>query len=79
MSISDDKRTELENLPVCRCPSTRIDANEIQLVVEEASTAVPKILEWARGNDINVELVEEIYPPYDDVFVRIVESENVTE
>lgn len=79
VSISDEKRTELENLPVCRCPSTRIDANEIQLVVEEASTAVPKILEWARGNDINVELVEEIYPPYDDVFVRLVESENVTE
>ena len=54
-SISDEDRTQLENLPVCSCPSTRIDANEIRLVVEEASTSVPKILEWAREKEIKVE------------------------
>ena len=53
-----------------------------RMVVREAKTAVPALMEWCSQNKIEVRSVEEYLPPYDDIFVALVkdqqrEEENV--
>jgi ABC-2 type transport system ATP-binding protein len=48
---------------------------DVRLVVAEASTAIPAILEWCKQQNIRVESITEYLPPFDDVFVEIVKKE----
>jgi hypothetical protein len=51
----------------------------IRLVVAEASTAIPILFHWSQQEDLDLESVDEYLPPFDDVFVRLIEgSEEVT-
>ncbi|HEX7973863.1 MAG TPA: AAA family ATPase, partial [Anaerolineales bacterium] len=52
---------------------SRTSPNSLRLTVDEASTAIPTLLEWCRDNNIPVESVEEFTPPFDDVFVELVQ------
>jgi hypothetical protein len=52
-----------------------INDQEIELVVDEANTAMPALMEAAKAERINVEKIEEISPPFDDVFVKLIEKE----
>jgi ribosomal protein S11 len=52
-----------------------INDSEIELIVDEASTAVPALIEAMKAARINIETIEETTPPYDDVFVRLIERE----
>ena len=56
-----------------------INDQEIELVVDDASTAVPAVMEAAKAERINIETIEEISPPFDDVFVRLIEKETAKE
>jgi hypothetical protein len=47
------------------------------LVVDEASTAIPDLMEWSSSRDISVESIEEYMPPFDDIFVELVSKERV--
>jgi ABC-2 type transport system ATP-binding protein len=51
---------------------TQTGDHSLRLIVEEASTSMPQILDLCREEDIAVESVEEYLPPFDDVFVRLV-------
>jgi ABC-2 type transport system ATP-binding protein len=62
----------LQALPFVRKPIQSLSANQIKIIVEEASTAMPAITHWCADNGIGVEAIEEIVPPFDDVFVEIV-------
>lgn len=53
----------------------RTSPNSIRLIVNEASTAIPDLMEWAPKNNIRVETLEQYTPPFDDVFVELVRSE----
>lgn len=57
----------------------RIDKNTIRLIVDEASTAMPALLEWCQTQNIKVESVQEYLPPFDDVFVELVKEEHPNE
>ena len=48
----------------------------VRLVVDDASVAIPRIIRFTSELDIEVEAAEEYQPPYDDVFVRLVERES---
>ena len=48
---------------------------DIEVIVDEASTAMPLLLEWSKEQKLNIETIEEKSPPFDDVFVRIIEKE----
>jgi hypothetical protein len=37
---------------------------------------MPALMEACKGEGITVETIEEILPPFDDVFVRLIEREN---
>lgn len=57
----------------------RINDTHIRLEVNEANTVIPKIIDWGKEQKLNVESVEEYQPPFDDVFVRLVEHDNLTD
>ncbi len=46
----------------------------LQIVVDEAATALPRLLSWSSDASIEISSAEEYLPPYDDVFVEIVEQ-----
>lgn len=70
-----DYRAEymLRKLPFVTGKVTRTGDNSVRLVVDEASTAVPDLLNWCREQQIPVESVEEYVPAFDDVFVELVQ------
>lgn len=55
----------------------QIDARNVRLVVQEASTAIPRLVEWSQENGVTLESIQEYLPPFDDVFVELVEKEKV--
>lgn len=44
----------------------------VQLIVEDASVALPKLIQWCQTADITVESASEFIPPFDDVFVDLI-------
>jgi hypothetical protein len=45
--------------------------------VEEASTAIPKLMDWSSAQNLQVKSIEEYAPPFEDVFVELVKPEVV--
>jgi ABC-2 type transport system ATP-binding protein len=67
-----DVMERIEKLPfVHRIASYQ--GNNIRLVVDEASTAVPALLNFLNQQKVPIASLEEFLPPFDDVFVMIVE------
>jgi len=73
--IRYENRKKLEELPFVQGKVKVINDQEIELIVDEASTAMPALIEAGKAARINIETIEEIIPPYDDVFVRLIERE----
>lgn len=46
----------------------------LRLVVDEAGVALPKLSSWFAEHDIEIEQAEEYFPPFDDVFVELINS-----
>jgi hypothetical protein len=44
------------------------------LVVEDAQTALPGILDWSRERSLPLESLEEYRAPFDQVFVQLVRA-----
>lgn len=73
--IRYENRKKLEDLPFVKGKIKVINDQEIELVVDEANTAMPALMEAAKAQRINVEKIEQVSPPFDDVFVRLIEKE----
>jgi ABC-2 type transport system ATP-binding protein len=73
--IRFESRKKLESLPFVHGKITMIGDQEIEIIVDEASTAVPALIEACKVERINIETIEEISPPFDDVFVKLIEKE----
>jgi ABC-2 type transport system ATP-binding protein len=63
----------LEELPFI-IQAKQVEPRCVHTVVAEASTAIPKLVQWTQDNDIVIESIEEYLPPFDDVFVAIVQQ-----
>ena len=74
--IRHQQRRQLEDMPFARGKTKVINDQEIEIIVDEASTAIPLMMEWSQAQGLTVETIEEKSPPFDDVFVRIIEKEN---
>jgi ABC-2 type transport system ATP-binding protein len=72
--LTFEHRQILSELPYVRKDAERVDDSHVRLTVDEAATAVPRLIEWCRTNNVPVRAVEEYLPPFDDVFVQIVEE-----
>jgi ABC-2 type transport system ATP-binding protein len=55
------------------------ESNTVRLVVDEASTAIPALLDWCHQEFVTVESIEECLPPFDDVFVELVKDAPIHE
>ena len=53
----------------------RVDGSHLRLVVEDAGVAMPRLVEWAQAHNIGIESIEEYQPPFDDVFVHLIEQQ----
>jgi ABC-2 type transport system ATP-binding protein len=58
---------------------TRTGDNSLRIIVDEASTAMPALLHWCKAQNLTVESIEEYLPPFDDVFVELVQEELIRE
>lgn len=52
----------------------RLDPNRIRLVVTSASDVSPKITSWSSQNGNRIESVDQHLPPFDDVFVELIDQ-----
>lgn len=73
--IRSEHRQQLEALPFVRGKVKIISDQEVEVTVDDASTAVNELLEWSQVQKLTVEMMEQKSPPFDDVFVRIIEKE----
>ena len=70
---------QLRTLSCVQGDIIRSDNNTVRIVVDEASTAMPMILDWCKENNVQIESIEEHLPPFDDVFVELVEDNGAHE
>jgi ABC-2 type transport system ATP-binding protein len=63
----------LFRLPFVRAGVDRVSANEARILVDEASTAMPALIDWSKDNDLTIESIQEYLPPFDDVFVKLIQ------
>ena len=77
--IKFESRKKLESLSFVQSKVKVISDQEIELIVDEASTAIPALIEACKAERIQIETIEEISPPFDDVFVKLIEKETNNE
>jgi ABC-2 type transport system ATP-binding protein len=65
----------LRSLPFVLPKTVRTGDNSMRIIVDQASTATPELMDWANGQNIKVNSVEEYMPPFEDVFVELVRPE----
>lgn len=73
--LPPNARAELEALPFVLQPVMQTSSREVQMVVDEADTSIPKMSDWTRSHNLEVESIGEYLPPFDDVFVKLVKQE----
>ena len=74
-SIRYENRKKLESLPFVRGKVKVINDQEIEVVVDDSSTAIPALMEGLKAQRLNTETVEQKSVPFDDVFVKLIETE----
>lgn len=72
--ITYEQRNALARLEYVHGQPERVSAQHLRLIVDEAATAVMQLVSWCEENGITVDSVEEYQPPFDDVFVALVEN-----
>lgn len=53
---------------------TRADFHTLRAVVDDAATRLPVLSAWLADQGIKIESAEELVPPFDDVFVELIEQ-----
>jgi ABC-2 type transport system ATP-binding protein len=70
-----EHRQQLESLPFVRGKVKIVSDQEIEVIVDDASTAVASLLEWSQAQKLTVAMMEQKSPSLDDVFIRLIEKE----
>ena len=53
---------------------TRLDDLDLRVVVDDASSAIPALLNWGQAQQVPIDSIREYLPPFDDVFVQVVKN-----
>lgn len=67
----------IRELAFVRGDVVRRGPSSLRIMVDEASTAIPKLVDWSRAQNLQVKSIEEYAPPFEDVFVELVKPEAV--
>ncbi|MCA9872944.1 MAG: ABC transporter ATP-binding protein, partial [Anaerolineales bacterium] len=74
--MSEDEVNKLRVQPFVKEKNVhRLRERGLEIVVEDASAALPQLLEWCRRENVRVESASEYVPVFDDVFVELIEQE----
>ena len=66
---------EVEQMPFVIPPVLQTSNRELRIITDEANTSMPKLIDWARDHQLEIESIGEFSPPFDDVFVKLVKQE----
>ena len=70
-----EHRQQLESLPFVRGKTKIVSDQEIEVIVDDAGTAISLLLEWSQAQKLTVAMMEQKSPSFDDVFIRLIETE----
>jgi len=73
--IRFEHRQQLENLPFVSGKTKIVSDQEVEVIVGDAGTAVALLLEWCQTQRLTVAMLEQKSPSFDDVFIRLIETE----
>jgi len=62
----------LRSLSFVLAKTVRTGSDSMRIIVDQASTAIPDLMEWAQQQNIQVQSMEEYLPSFEDVFVELV-------
>ena len=74
-NITFEHRQHLESLPFVRGKVKIISDQEVEVIVDDAHTAVAFLLEWSQTQNLTVSMMDQKSPSFDDVFIRLIETE----
>jgi len=78
--IDQDLITDVARLDdVLHAQRTRVDGRGMRITVEDADPVIPRLQQWLMGRDVHVESIDRYLPPFDDVFVKLVQAEGASE
>jgi ABC-2 type transport system ATP-binding protein len=64
----------IDQLPFVKGKTTRTEENEVHIVVDDAGTAIPELMEWCADHRLEVDSIQAYQVPFDDVFVALIEK-----
>ncbi len=64
---------------VSHAQRTRVDGRGMRITVDDADTVIPPLQRWLDERGVAAESIDRHTPPFDDVFVKLVQSEGPTE
>ena len=67
-------RQEIQGLPQLKSKIINATDYELQLLVDNAATAMPYLVEYFRDRRKSIDSIENFLPSYDDVFVKLIEK-----
>jgi ABC-2 type transport system ATP-binding protein len=73
--ITFEHRRQLEALPFLRGKVKIIGDQEVEVIVDDVSTAVAFLLDWSQAQKLTVAMMDQKSPSFDDVFIRLIEME----
>lgn len=76
--IDYEFRREVQDLPQLKSKILNATDYELQLLVDDAATATPYLVEYFSNRRKSVNSVENYLPSYDDVFVKLIEKHRET-
>lgn len=69
-------RKHFEQLPFTRGKKvSTINDNEVEIIVGEATSAMPELIEVCKQEGLTVKRIDKNVPPFDEVFVRLIETQ----
>ncbi|MCA9874278.1 MAG: hypothetical protein KC441_11505, partial [Anaerolineales bacterium] len=77
--VSGETLASIQGLPGVKKQPKLLDSQSVQILVEEADTAIPQLLHWSENNNVELDTINEFVPPFDDIFVKIMEDETAKE
>jgi hypothetical protein len=66
---------QVRRLPFITGPVQVVGDTTLRLIVNDAGTAIPELMEWAQAQNLPLTSVEAYNAPLDDVFVELVGRE----
>jgi ABC-2 type transport system ATP-binding protein len=71
--VSWDVISAIQKLPFVRQNVQVLSEQHLRLTVDQARRDIPDLMEWCGQHGIEVETIEEYLPPFDDVFIHLIE------